>query len=318
MSFVTHFATALRKVLKFLERRRLPHAKIHYDWAIGVYEGMSPLRLRPALGVLNPVLTAADVNDAAALFVADPFVVQQSDCWHMFFEVMNGTSGRGEIGWAISTDFCSWRYQSIILREPFHLSYPAVFKWQDNWYMIPESYWAQGLRLYCAEEFPLRWKLAATLLAGSFTDHSLVRHGNLWWLFVGTAGEKNPEGADTLELYFAEALRGPWHPHPRSPIRKDDPRLSRPAGRIISTEAGLLRVAQDCSGRYGKEVNGALIHTLTQTAYEEEILSRPVLTAGAQAWHSRGMHHLDAHEISSVRWLAAVDGYRRRFSFHWR
>jgi hypothetical protein len=236
----------------------------------------------------------------------------------MFFEVMNGTSGRGEIGWATSADFLSWQYQTIILREPFHLSYPAVFKWQEDWYMIPESSRAHSLRLYRAEEFPLHWKWVATLLAGSYTDHSLVRHENLWWLFVGTAGEENPEGADTLELYFAESLRGPWHAHPRSPIRKDDPRLSRPAGRIISTEAGLLRFAQDCADRYGKEVNAALIHTLTQTAYEEEILSRPVLTPGAQAWHSRGMHHLDAHEISPVRWLAVVDGYRRRIRFYWR
>ncbi len=312
------FRRLARRLFAFLERRRWPHVRTHYDWAIGIYEGTSPLSLRPPPNVTNPVLTAAAVKDVHAEFVADPFIVPQGDRWHMFFEVMNGTRGRGEIGWATSNDGRAWKYQQIVLREPFHLSYPSVFHWEGEWFMIPESGEAKGLRLYRAEAFPLEWRCVATLLGGEFTDHALLRHEGLWWLFAGKGDGSDLEGADTLELYFAETFRGPWQVHPQSPVVEGDPRFSRPAGRVISTNAGLLRVTQDCSDRYGKEVNAALIEALTTTVYRERILEKPLIAPGSQAWHRRGMHHLDAVETSPDSWLAAVDGYRRRFSFHWR
>jgi hypothetical protein len=276
------------------------------------------LDLRAPLDLSNPVLTAADVSDATAEFVADPFVVRQDERWHMFFEVMNGTTGRGEIGWGTSDDFRSWRYQRIVLRESFHVSYPFVFQSEGDWFMIPESAEAAGLRLYRADPFPTDWRYDTTILAGDFTDHALVRHANLWWLFVGKNCENRPQSSDTLELYLADSLRGPWQAHRESPIIRNDARFSRPAGRVISTKNGLLRVAQDCSTHYGRQVNAALIETLTEANYRERILDRPLLMPSAEPWHRRGMHHLDAREISPDTWLAAVDGYRRRFGFHWR
>src|SRR6476659_4855632 len=47
-----------------------------WKWSIAMYAGESPLRLRPAPGASNPVLSAADVTDAPARFVADPFMVK--------------------------------------------------------------------------------------------------------------------------------------------------------------------------------------------------------------------------------------------------
>jgi hypothetical protein len=268
--------------------------------------------------VTNPVLTAADVTDIEAGFVADPFVVRDGDRWHMFFEVLNTNSGRGEIGWATSADFYRWTYEQIVLSEPFHLSYPSVFAWDDEWLMIPESSEAGGLRLYRAEDFPARWEYLETILEGEFTDHALVRHDGLWWLFVGRSGADRFKNAERLELYISEDFRGPWRTHPRSPLVENDARISRPAGRMIPTGDGLVRITQDCSSRYGREVNAALVETLTTTDYRERLLGRPLIAPGGEAWRRTGMHHLDVREISPDRWLAVVDGYRRRFSFHWR
>jgi hypothetical protein len=233
----------------------------------------------------------------------------------MFFEVMNRERGRGEIGWATSSDWRSWVYQRIVLREPFHLSYPSVFKWNDHWLMIPETFEAGALRLYRAEKFPTRWAWVETILEGEFADHALIRHGGLWWLFVGTSKVGKPERVDTLELYFSNELGGPWEAHPQSPIVRDSARVSRPAGRVNASEAGMLRLTQDCSRQYGKEVNAARIEIMTKATYRERILSEPLLHPGRDAWHRRGMHHLDAHQLAPDRWMAAVDGYRRRVRF---
>ena len=137
-------------------------------WSIGFFAGRSPLALRPLPG--NPVLTAADVTDAAAAFVADPFLLRRGGAWHLFFEVLDAEHGRGAIGWASGRPGGRWRYRRIVLREPFHLSYPCVFASGDEVFMTPESCEAGAVRLYRAARFPDRWELVAELLGGRLAD----------------------------------------------------------------------------------------------------------------------------------------------------
>src|SRR5688572_924170 len=91
-------------------------------WSIGIYQGLAAWRLEPATAVANPVITRDSVTDVQAFFVADPFMLKVDGTWHMFFEVMNRRTGRGEIGLATSRDGITWTYQAIVLREPVHLS----------------------------------------------------------------------------------------------------------------------------------------------------------------------------------------------------
>ena len=57
----------------------------------------------------------------------------------MFIEVKNAETRHGEIALARSSDGVAWRYDSVVLREPFHLSYPHVFKTGGRYYMTPET-----------------------------------------------------------------------------------------------------------------------------------------------------------------------------------
>ena len=106
-------------------------------WAIGIYEGASPLELFPAKGVTNPVLTAQEVTDISARFVADPFMIQNEAGYHLFFEVLNDKRNIGEIAYAFSHNGLQWKYRKVVLKEPFHLSYPYVFMAEGDYYMIP-------------------------------------------------------------------------------------------------------------------------------------------------------------------------------------
>src|SRR5947209_16965634 len=90
------------------------HAEKPWVWSIGIYAGKSPLHLAPAAGAANPVLSAASITDVPARFVADPFMLRMDGLWHLFFEVMNNASDRGEIGLATSADGLTWQYQKII------------------------------------------------------------------------------------------------------------------------------------------------------------------------------------------------------------
>ena len=287
-------------------KRGIPFVGWRREYAIAVYQGPDPLHLAPAPGARPPALTAADVTDVPAAFVADPFLLQRGGAWSMFFEVLNRASGRGELGLASSPDGRRWQYQGIVLREPFHLSYPFVFEWQDQVYLLPESTRGFSLRLYRPEDYPRRWTLAKELLVGEFHDPTLLVHAGRCWLFA--AGRD-----DLLRLYLADDPLGPWIEHPRSPIVRDNPRLARPAGRIVAHQGRLLRFAQDCAAYYGQRVRALQIDALTPDVYAEHELSvSPLLGPSGRGWNARGMHHLDAHQLPDGSWLAAVDGFRRR------
>jgi hypothetical protein len=281
----------------------------YHLWSIGIVTGSSPLHLGHSKLGFNPVLTREDVTDARALFVADPFMIRVEDAWHMFFEVYNYDTDRGEIGWATSRDGLSWAYQAIVLKESFHLSYPYVFEWQKRYYMVPESHQAKSVRLYEAKHFPTQWVCTDVLLSGEcFNDNSLFRHGEHWWMFSET---NSTLAHDTLRLYYADNLHGAWREHPCSPIIQANPHIARPAGRAGLLSDRLIRFGQDCSPVYGRCVRAFEIADLTpETFTERPLLKRPLFGPNWRHWAQGGMHHVDPHPIGPNRWLASVDGWR--------
>jgi hypothetical protein len=306
------FLTGLIAGLYLWRQGAIPLAIRKSDWSIGIYVGESPFRLGPDPDVKNPVLTARDVTDVPAVFIADPFMIKEGDTWYMFFELMESGIGRGCVGLATSDDGANWSYQQVVLKEPFHLSYPYVFKWQNEFYMTPESSMANSVRLYKAVDFPAKWVLVETLLDGKdFSDPSPFFYDGKWWIFVGTDVEAN----DTLHLYYADHLEGPWTQHPTSPVIQGDARIARPAGRVIQHAGRLFRYTQDCSLKYGDQVRSFEILELTPNSYrEQEMADNPVLSPSKNGWNAEAMHTVDLHETDRDRWIACVDGYR--ISFH--
>jgi len=301
------FAVAIAAALA-LAAAGLPIVGREKHWSIGIYAGPSPFELTPASAVNNPVMSAADVTDVPARFVADPFMIRREATWYMFFEVLNQKSGLGEIAMAVGADALHWSYGGVVIQEPFHLSYPYVFAAGDDFYLVPESGAAQEVRLYRATQFPRRWELAGSLLTGApYVDASLVQYGGYWWIFV----QSQPLLNDTLRLYFAEDLHGPWSEHRLSPIVHDDPHRSRPGGRVFLSEARLYRLAQDDAPHYGARVWAFEITELSPSRYAERPLaSRPVIGPAQRGWNADGMHHVDPHQLGADSWIACVDGYR--------
>ena len=274
-------------------------------WSIGIYIGPSPFNLSPAPGINNPVLSSSDVTDVPAGFLADPFMVLRNGVWHMFFEVLNKQTARGEIGLATSDNGFDWMYQQIVLAEPFHLSYPYVFEYDNEFYMVPETLQAAAVCLYKAEEFPWRWRYVGRLVQGSCADPSILYFEERWWMFTCST----PYEHDTLRLYFADNLMGPWIEHPASPIVEGNKHNARPAGRILEFDDRIIRFAQDCVPEYGTQIRAFEISKLTSSDYvERENDQSPVLTASGNGWNSLGMHHIDAHVVANGQWIACVDG----------
>lgn len=152
---LSHTPASLKRLIRSLWRGRTasmaPPARKRDEWAISIYRGPSPFSLIPADPGNDPVLTKHDVSDVSAGYVADPFMLRLDSTWYMFFEVVNEHSKKGEIGLATSGDGLRWTYRQIVLAEPFHLSYPYVFQWQNEFFMVPETCHMNSVRLYRAD-----------------------------------------------------------------------------------------------------------------------------------------------------------------------
>jgi hypothetical protein len=280
------------------------------EWSIGIYASVSPFDFALPENVSNPVLTREDVSDVQAAFVADPFMLKTHHSWHLFFEVMNQQTRKGEIGLASSENALQWTYQRIVLAEPFHLSYPYVFEWMGDYYMVPESYQARSIRLYKAMRFPTHWSLVTTLLSGGvFKDPSIFHYHNTWWMFA----ETNPHHKNnTLRLYYADDLSGPWHEHQQSPIIAENPHFARPGGRVLVLNDRVIRYTQDCYPVYGTQVHAFQVTELTKHHYQEKrVCEQAIVAASGIGWNACGMHHIDPHLLDNGQWLACVDGFVR-------
>lgn len=288
----------------FRDRRQRVKPKLRQVWSIGVYGGESPLDLHPLGDVENPILSRTDIGDGEARFVADPFALHVEDRWFLFFETVGRSDNRGRIGMATSKDGLHWRYQGIVLAEPFHLSYPCVFAWNGRYFMVPESGAVNAIRLYEADAFPWRWRYVGSLLdRHPYVDATVFQWDERWWLFSAEG-----HSHDTLRLFTAPDLFGPWQEHPASPVISGDGRVARPAGKPLRWNGRLFRFAQDCVLRYGVAVRAFEIRRLTLDEYEEvEAQPQAVLAATGNGWNALGMHHLDLHWHDD-RWLAFVDG----------
>jgi len=207
-------------------------------------------------------------------FWADPFVVERQGKTYIFFEELIYKTGLGHISYVeVDRDGHIGEPQTV-LEKPYHLSYPFIFEYRGEHYMIPESAQNRAIEMHHCVRFPDRWEHHRTLMQDvRAVDTTLVEHAGLWWMFVNMAGEGGSTW-DELHLFYADdPLSANWTPHPMNPI-VSDVRCARPAGRLFHRDGDLLRPSQDSSLRYGYALNLNRITKLTKAEYAEELIER--------------------------------------------
>jgi hypothetical protein len=227
--------------------------------------------------------------DDGARFYADPFVIEHHGRHYLFVEEFPYARGRGVISVAaLGADGC-FGAPKMVLEEPHHLSYPQVFAEGGEIFMIPESSAARDLVLYRATSFPDRWVRDTVLLAGrDFNDATLVESGGRFWL-VGTERYGHGSASDTMAVYSAASLRGPWEPHAFNPIVIDRA-AARPGGAFIRRGGSLLLPVQDGSRAYG---GGLGLMELVRLDAGDVAFGPPTAIGGGSAWARTGIHTLN-------------------------
>jgi len=208
-------------------------------------------------------------------FWADPFVQRVNDKNYLFIEEFSYKKGKGHIAY-LEVDASGKVLKSeTILERPYHMSYPFVFDVHATKYMIPETSQNSTIDLYQCIEFPGKWSFVMSLMDRVVAkDTTLFYHNNKWWMFTAIKETHKMSKHIELFLYYADTFKTTnWESHPLNPISTDI-RCSRPAGKIFINKGRIYRPSQDCSIRYGRALNISEITKLSETEYEEVLISK--------------------------------------------
>ena len=207
-------------------------------------------------------------------FQADPFLFVKDDELYLFYELQHWDNP-GCIAMIKTKDLKTWSKPKIVLKEPFHLSFPFVFEDHGTVYMIPESQEDDSIRLYRANDDLSSFSFVRILLQQekkdgihfNFNDSHLYKKGDKYYLF--TSYQK--DWMYYQELYVSgDLLHGDFIKHPKSPVCVSN-EFGRNAGSMITYDSHLLRVTQDCHADYGDNISLMEITALDKKDYEEKL-----------------------------------------------
>lgn len=213
---------------------------------------------------------AKKIDNPPNRFLADPFVVKKDNKHFCFVEDYDYSISRGCISLYELTYQGAIRHGEII-KENFHMSYPYVFKYDSNYYMVPETSENRDIRLYKAKEFPFEWKFIKTIFNDiDATDTTIFKYGDYWWLMTNIDPVNSREHGSELFLFFSDnPLSGSWQPHPKNPVICDSSKGRM--GGIVFENDEVFRISQmQGFDVYGKASIVNRICTLSVNDYKEE------------------------------------------------
>lgn len=246
-------------------------------WSIAWRKGASA----PATETLEIPLDAfTRLPDDGRRYYADPFVLMRGGVAHVFCEEVPFATNKGVISYFTIDAEGNASAPRPVLERPYHLSYPFVFEREGEVWMITESSANRTVELYRALRFPDRWVKHATLLDNVLADDAtLFEQDGRLWLFASIR-DWQASSWDTLGLFHAESLAGPWTAHKANPVLLD-PASARPAGALFWRGGQLIRPAQDCVRGYGRGLAFCRIDRLDAEGFAQSVLARVEPPAGS-------------------------------------
>lgn len=280
-------------------RELLRRARYHNDhWRVGY-------RLIDGPGVAETDEIGREwsvLPDDGTHFYADPFPFELDGKRYIFVEDYAHSCRKAVISVSTLDERGVATKPVPVLIEPHHLSYPQVFEFDGTIYMLPEGVGNGKLTLYRAVEFPNRWERVTDLIEGEISDATLLHRDDGFWLFA-TDRDGAGSTSDTMVVFHASALAGPWTPHKQNPILIDR-RRARPGGAIIEQNGRLVLPVQDGTLGYGGGLGLSEIVLLNRDTVE---LAAPRPVAPTGDFPYRQIHTLNrAGRLEVIDGIAAV------------
>lgn len=243
-------------------------------------------------------------NPSKGTFVADPFGKTVKGKTYVFVEDLDHNVGRGHISAIEINNLDTKNYsKKIAIKLSDHMSYPYVIDYNNETYLIPETYESRKVRLFKALDFPNHWKEVSTLIENfAAVDTTVFQYNDYWWLMCTN---RETDSNSDLYIWYSKDLLGPWKQHHANPV-KTDVRSSRPGGTPFLYQGELYRPAQNSAQTYGGSLMINKVTKLTVDEFEEEVALE--IYPDSKSLYNKGVHTL-----SSLGEQTVIDG--KRFVF---
>ena len=285
VGFWRHYLPSLTRAAATRALERLSTRRPFY-WQVA-YRTVQHAGIATTTVVDGPEFTT--LADDGQRFYADPFVVEHKGEEFLFVEEYPYATGKGVISVAKIARDGQASVPRCVLEEPYHLSYPQVFRHDGETFMLPESGGARRLVLYRASSFPDHWVQDTILIADrDINDATLLHRDGQFWLF-GTERRGAGSPSDTMVVFSAPTLRGPWSPHKLNPVVIDSA-AARPGGAFIDCDGRTFLPVQNGQKTYG---GGLGLMELLRVDDEAVVFAEPVPVQPGKAWHRKGIHTLN-------------------------
>lgn len=259
---------------------------------IGRRPGMFELRVGHGDALTFDPASGVTLTPPAGTYWADPFLLEHGGALYLFYEVFDYATRLGHLDVG-RIDGDRLTPLGTALKLPYHLSYPHVFHWDGEIWMIPETHAAKHLELWRATDFPTGWDRVKTAFDGiSMADTVVFERDGQWWLFTNICRDSfNDHGAELHLFRIDSPMMNVIEPHPLNPVVIDTT-TARGGGRVFEKGNKLYRTSQDNShGLYGFGLNVMEITRLDMEGYGEQ---RTRHVTGDFDEGIMACHHMDA------------------------
>ncbi len=197
-------------------------------------------------------------------YYADPFIVKHDDVNYLFFEDYDYK--KGVIAYSIVNDDLTVTEPVVALERSYHLSFPYIFEYDDEIYMIPETGNQNRIELHRAVNFPGEWTFEKVLVDNvRASDVTILELNDVFWMF--TTYNNNLDD-DLLVLHLDSPLNK-WEVYGVDTLTH-----SRPAGNIFIDDDKIIRPVQDSSRLYGYAIVFKEVTIDKENGYSEKVINR--------------------------------------------
>ena len=221
----------------------------------------------PDDALLNPSMPFTPIAQTADIWMADPLLFTVNDKDWLFAELFEKDCHLGRI--AVIDPDSKDRKPTVILREPFHMSFPMIFEWNGQYFMVPETSGDKSVRLYQCTEFPYQWETAAVFPVDALiVDSVVINRTDDAVTFL--ASETNPENELLVRFvtYTIKKKEDGYHLD-YAPSKREFTYIERNGGYPVMRNGSLYLVTQNSSTiDYGVSLSRSSFENNTFTVHE--------------------------------------------------
>lgn len=238
-------------------------------------------------------------------FFADPFILEKNDKEiKVIVEEYPFFRKKGIISLlTINRDTYELIERKVVLEQPYHMSYPYIYRTNDNKIWIaPEASMSGCLYKYTMNPQNHMLENQELLINEPVVDSTIIQHDGKYWLFCTKRGEDSNR---KLYIYHSKTSFGPWTTHHMAPA-VDNCQLARPAGSMIKINGSIYRVVQKNDKSYGEAINVTRIDKLSVSDFKETFIKQ---ICAQKDRYSCGFHTINGYED-----ICVVDGLHKEFA----